>query len=372
MATSAKFAPGGRRPAAPGLIAGLLLAVLTLTGCVTVQLKATVHPDGTLSGTTRIGVAKAIASMTGGAAAVRQQLIGASPCDFGSHQGRVSDFDDGTYVGIDCSFDHVTTAEFDSGEQGPKLARVGADFRLSGTLDVGQVIASSGSLLGSLGAPGAAVPSGLPSDLSGLLPSGLPSDLSGLLPSGLPSDLSGLLPSGLPSNLSGLLPSGAPSGLPTGPLDPSTLLSTAKISFAFTFPGKVKSSAGKVHGRTVTFTPDGRGAIDFTTTAAATGTGGDGTGRRLLAGVVILALLAGGGLLLARDRRNARPAAYPGPPYGAGQHGTGTHGAGPYGTHPPQPPAEPWASQGPSPWAPPPGSTGPWGPRPGPDEHEQG
>ncbi len=337
MAQTAKYAPGGRPGPGKvrlsfgrsGLIGALLLAALLLTGCVTVQLDAAVHPDGTLSGTARYGVAKSLATFAGGQDQLLAQLRSAGSCDFGGNQSSTKNFDDGTYIGIDCSFDHVTMAEFNSGEAGPKLSKDGDQFHLTGNMNLLQALSDSGTGLFGSGSQtgGAPAPSGIPTDLSSLLPSGFPTDLSSLLPSGIPTDLlpsgfptdlssllpsgfpTDLLPSGVPTDLSSLLPTGAPgSGIPG--LDPSTLLKTAKISFAFTFPGKVHSSKGKVEGRKVTFKPDSSGNIDFQTTADATpsDTGGLGRTTWLLLALLILVLLAGAGLLLRRRRTAGRAA----------------------------------------------------------------
>nr|MDQ2958976.1 hypothetical protein [Actinomycetota bacterium] len=332
MSHSPRYAPHRPRFRRAALIGALLLAVLALTGCVTVQLKATVHSDGTVSGTARIGVAKSLASLGGGSALA--DLKSQDTCDFGGKKGTTKDFDDGTYVGIDCSFSNVTLAEFNAGEDGPKLTREGDKFHLTGSLNVLQSIAdgSGPSASGSASGPATAtaIPSGLPTDLSSLLPSGFPTDLSSLLPSGFPTDLSSLLPSGFPTDLSSLLPSGFPTdlsgqlpsgsgGLPSG-LDPSTLLKTAKISFAFTFPGKVDSSKGKVTGKTVTFSPDSSGNVNFETTAAAKDSGSlGGLGSTAWIGLVVLVLVVLALVALLLRRRNRPPAqpafagGYPGP-----------------------------------------------------------
>jgi hypothetical protein len=341
MAYPAKYAAGrtrtgsghrGLRSLPAGLIAALLLAVLALTGCVTVQLNATVHPDGTLSGTARYGVAKSLAGMVGGQDQLLNQLKSQGSCDFGSRQGTTKDFDDGTYVGIECTFDKVTMAEFNSGEGGPKLTKTGDEFHLSGSMNLLETLSDSGNgLLGSAGATPSGLPSGIPTDL---LPSGFPTDFSTLLPSGIPtdllpsdfpSDLNSLFPSGIPTDLlpsgipTDLLPSGIPTDLTSGlpGLDPTSLLRTAKVSFAFTFPGKVTFSRGQVDGHKVTFKPNSAGVIDFETTASAVPAGSSGLGSTgwLVLAVVILALLAAAGLLVRRRRAGrAVPAGgYPAP-----------------------------------------------------------
>lgn len=363
-----------------GMLAALLLALVTLTGCVTVQLNATVHPDGTLSGTARVGVSKTLSSLAGGGDAIRQQLRNDESCDFGAKNGTVTDFDDGTYIGIECTFSGVTMAEFNSGEDGPKLAKNGDQFQLSGKLNLLDQLNSASGLLGggSTGSGGSgsatappALPSGFPTDLSSLLPSGLPTDLGSFLPSGLPTDLNSLLPSDLASQLASGLPSGAlPSTLPSGllpsgvlpsgvlpsgglpSLDPGALLKTAKIQFAFSFPGKVTSSKGKISGHTVTFTPDPSGNIDFSTVASAKpSSSGPGAALWLpIALVVLLALAVLAVLLRKRRSRRAEPAlagAYPapgfGPPGADGYPQTAPYPPQPYQPQPYQP--QPYQSQ---------------------------
>src|ERR1700709_861623 len=96
--------PRGRARRRAGLLALLLAAVLALTGCVDVQLKATVHADGTVSGTARIGINKSLATLGGGSpSSALDELKSQNPCDFGGKAGATKNFDDGTYIGIDCS-----------------------------------------------------------------------------------------------------------------------------------------------------------------------------------------------------------------------------------------------------------------------------
>ncbi|MGX7680427.1 LppM family (lipo)protein [Jatrophihabitans sp. DSM 45814] len=341
MSRSPRFAPHALPLRRVAVLSVLAISALLLTGCVDIELKATVSSDNTVSGTTRIGISKSIASLAGGSDGLLQQLKSDDPCEFGSAKTTEKDYDDGTYIGVECSFSKMTLADFNSGNSsdgssGPKLERVGSNFQLSGTFDLSDVASSASGSLGSApsGSPGGtsaapsptALPSGVPSDLSSLLPSGFPSDLSSLLPSGLPSDLSSLLPSGFPSDLSSLLPSGLPSDLASlipsdlasalpgasslPSLDPKSLLSSAKVSFSFTFPGKVTSSAGTISGNTVTFTPNSEGKIDFKTVAAADGSNTHdslGTGVWLVVVLILLALAALVVLLLRRRGRRQPP-----------------------------------------------------------------
>ncbi|MEO6502248.1 MAG: hypothetical protein ABIQ09_10110 [Jatrophihabitantaceae bacterium] len=340
MARSPRYAPQHRRLSRLGAIGAALAAVLLLSGCFAIGVKARVHADDTVSGTARFGVSKSLAALTGGTS---MGLFGQAgePCRFGNRSFASKQFDDGAYTGVECSFDRLSLADFNAGMQGPRLEHVGERFRLSGSFDLASALREqagqpSGSASGTA-APPSALPTDLasllPSDLASLLPSDLasllPSDLASLLPSDLasllPSDLAGLLPSGVPTDLSSLLPSGGPtdlssllpSGLPQ--LDPSAILKTAKVSFEFSFPGRIISSKGQARGNTVTFTPDAAGRIEFETVAEAEPSDGAGIGpagwvglAALLAAVAVLA-----GWLLRRRSRPVAAAGYPGPaPYG--------------------------------------------------------
>jgi hypothetical protein len=339
MSRSPRFAPNTAPRSRLVLVGALLLSVFLLTGCFTVQLKAQVNSDGTVSGTSRFGVSKSMAALAGGQAALLTQLKSGEPCKIGNAKTTSKDFDDGTYVGVECTFSHISLADFNSGSSSDgaaalRLEHVGATYRLSGSFNLAEAASSNalggGSGSGTGGTSGglippsatAGAPSGLPTDLNSLLPSGFPSDLNSLLPSGFPSDLNSLLPSGFPSDLNSLLPSGfpsdlnslLPSGFPSSQSDPSaatsSLLKSAKISFQFSFPGKVTSSAGKVDGNSVTFTPDAAGKINFATVADGTSSTAAG-GRTLwiiaLAAVLLLAVLIV--FLIRRRRRAARRAA---------------------------------------------------------------
>jgi hypothetical protein len=327
MSRSPRFAPNTAPRSRLVLVGALLLSVFLLTGCFTVQLKAQVNSDGTVSGTSRFGVSKSMAALAGGQAALLTQLKSGEPCKIGNAKTTSKDFDDGTYVGVECTFSHISLADFNSGSSSDgaaalRLEHVGATYRLSGSFNLAEAASSNalggGSGSGTGGTSGglippsatAGAPSGLPTDLNSLLPSGFPSDLNSLLPSGFPSDLNSLLPSGFPSDLNSLLPSGFPSSQSDPSAATSSLLKSAKISFQFSFPGKVTSSAGKVDGNSVTFTPDAAGKINFATVADGTSSTAAG-GRTLwiiaLAAVLLLAVLIV--FLIRRRRRAARRAA---------------------------------------------------------------
>ncbi|MCW2541341.1 MAG: hypothetical protein JWN95_3066 [Frankiales bacterium] len=383
-----------------GLLALLALTMFALTGCFAVQLTATVHGDNTISGTARVGLLKSLAGV-GGQSGLLQQLDSSDTCTFGSAKTTTKNYDDGTYAGVQCSFDNIAFADFNDGEDGPKLARQGDAFRLSGTFDLTSLLSGSGlpgsggasglpSVPSSSGAP-APLPSGLPTDLSSLLPSGFPTDLSSLLPSDFPTDLSSLLPSGFPTDLSSLLPSDFPTDLssllpsgfpsdlssllPSGGampgVDPSTILKSAKISFAFTFPGKVESSGGSIKGRTVTFTPDDQGRIDFATVASAKASTASkissvGWTALIVLLIVIIAVVAA--LFIRRRGSPPGPQAPfgplggpsgpypPGPPYSPGQPypGQTPYPQGqPYPGQNPYPQGQPYPGQNPYPQSPP-------------------
>jgi hypothetical protein len=315
MSRSPRFAPNTAPRSRLVLVGALLLSVFLLTGCFTVQLKAQVNSDGTVSGTSRFGVSKSMAALAGGQAALLTQLKSGEPCKIGNAKTTSKDFDDGTYVGVECTFSHISLADFNSGSSSDgaaalRLEHVGATYRLSGSFNLAEAASSNalggGSGSGTGGTSGGLIP---PSATAGA-PSGLPTDLNSLLPSGFPSDLNSLLPSGFPSDLNSLLPSGFPSSQSDPSAATSSLLKSAKISFQFSFPGKVTSSAGKVDGNSVTFTPDAAGKINFATVADGTSSTAAG-GRTLwiiaLAAVLLLAVLIV--FLIRRRRRAARRAA---------------------------------------------------------------
>ena len=330
MSYTPRYAGSRRRPLRfrLGLALALAASVLALTGCFAAQLQATVHADDTVSGTSRFGIRTSLAALGGMSTTQLQQSVAAGGgCGFAGAGVTTQPYDDGTFAGVECTFTGLTLAQFDAAGLGPQLAHEGGDFHLTGTFDLSTAL-RRGAGLGLGGTPptsqpGGAptpVPSGVPTDLTSLLPSDLssllPSDLSSLLPSDLssllPSDLAGPLPSGLPSDLSGLLPGGV---LPS--LDESQILETAKISFAFTFPGKVRSAHGTVSGHTVTFTPDKNGDIDFDTTAGARPTsagGGPGSGTWLALAVAILVIAAIAGWLVRRRRQTTPAGGTPYPP----------------------------------------------------------
>jgi len=402
-----------------GLVTGLIAAVLTLTGCFAVEMKATVNSDDTVSGTARIGIAKSLSSLAGGSSGLLSELkSGEDPCTFGTKKAAEKDYDDGNFVGVECTFDRIPLADFNQDSEdnnGVKIVREGDKYHLSGRFDETSLASDTGTSSGSGSAsantsasstPSAALPSGIPTDLSSLLPSGFPSNLSSLLPSGLPSNLSSLLPSGFPTDLSSLLPSGfpsnlsslLPSGFPTDlaslipttgataggavpsdlpGLDPSAILKTAKISFQFTFPGKVESSKGQVKGNTVTFTPDSQGKIDFETIAGATGSGSStsaaSNGKWIGLGAVVVILAAVATWLVLHRRRaaavaGAAPAGFGGPGAGFGGPTAGTNPPPPAATGydwgpPPQQYPPPQEYQPPPSYQPPP-PTQPYQPPP--------
>jgi len=366
-----------------GLVTGLIAAVLTLTGCFAVEMKATVNSDDTVSGTARIGIAKSLSSLAGGSSGLLSELkSGEDPCTFGTKKAAEKDYDDGNFVGVECTFDRIPLADFNQDSEdnnGVKIVREGDKYHLSGRFDETSLASDAGTSSGSGSAsanpsasstPSAALPSGIPTDLSSLLPSGFPSNLSSLLPSGFPTDLASLIPT------TGATAGGAvPSDLPG--LDPSAILKTAKISFQFTFPGKVESSKGQVKGNTVTFTPDSQGKIDFETIAGATGSGSStsaaSNGKWIGLGAVVVILAAVATWLVLHRRRaaavaGAAPAGFGGPGAGFGGPTAGTNPPPPAATGydwgpPPQQYPPPQEYQPPPSYQPPP-PTQPYQPPP--------
>ena len=366
-----------------GLVTGLIAAVLTLTGCFAVEMKATVNSDDTVSGTARIGIAKSLSSLAGGSSGLLSELkSGEDPCTFGTKKAAEKDYDDGNFVGVECTFDRIPLADFNQDSEdnnGVKIVREGDKYHLSGRFDETSLASDTGTSSGSGSAsantsasstPSAALPSGIPTDLSSLLPSGFPSNLSSLLPSGFPTDLASLIPT------TGATAGGAvPSDLPG--LDPSAILKTAKISFQFTFPGKVESSKGQVKGNTVTFTPDSQGKIDFETIAGATGSGSStsaaSNGKWIGLGAVVVILAAVATWLVLHRRRaaavaGAAPAGFGGPGAGFGGPTAGTNPPPPAATGydwgpPPQQYPPPQEYQPPPSYQPPP-PTQPYQPPP--------
>jgi hypothetical protein len=319
MPRSPRYAPQHRSLSRFSVLGAALAAVLLLSGCFAIGVKARVHADDTVSGTARFGVSKSLSALGGTSTGLFGQA--GQPCRFGNRSFASTPFDDGAFTGVECSFDRVTLADFNAGMQGPRLQRTGDRFRLSGAFDLAAALREqagrlSGSATGTAPAP-SALPTDLatllPSDLASLLPSDLasllPSDLASLLPTGVPSDLASLLPTGVPSDLASLLPTGVPQ------LDPSAILKSSKITFEFSFPGRILSSKGQARGNTVTFTPDPNGRIEFETIAEAEpGTGLGATGWAGLAALLVaLAVLVGWSVRRRRGTPAPAAAGYPPP-----------------------------------------------------------
>jgi hypothetical protein len=313
MSRSPRFAPTVRPLDRLGLVGVLLLAVFALSGCFAVEMNAKVDKDNTVSGTAKIGVSKSLAALAGGSDSLLSDLKSDDPCTFGSTKGVSKDYDDGTFVGVECTFENISFPDFNDGQGGPKISRDGDTFRLTGSFDTQDAVSGSTGT-GSASSSASSTPGAPPSLPSGF-PTSLPSDLSSLLPSGFPSGLRSLFPSGLPSGIPTNLPSSGSGAFPTDlpGLDAAAILKTAKINFEFTFPGKVKSSKGQVTGNTVTFKPDSSGKIDFQTVADAKSSGSATSGsiRWIGIGAGLFVLVAIAALLL--KRRNRTPAVAGGP-----------------------------------------------------------
>ncbi|MEO7262143.1 MAG: hypothetical protein ABI047_12960 [Jatrophihabitantaceae bacterium] len=297
MPRTPRYAPQHRPLSRLGSIGAALAAVLLLSGCFAIGVKAKVHSDDTVSGTARFGVSKSLAALAGGASTGLFGQAG-QPCRFGSRSFASKPFDDGAYTGVECSFDGLSLADFNAGMQGPRLQHSGGQFRLSGSFDLAATMRDQTGQLSGSASGTAGPPTALPTDLASLLPTDLASLLPTDLASLLPSDLASLLP----TDLAGPLPSGLPQ------LDPSALLKSSKVSFEFSFPGRVLSSKGTVRGNTVSFAPDAAGRIEFETIAEADPGAGAGIGPAGWASLAAL-LVAVAALVGWLVRRRSRPVA---------------------------------------------------------------
>jgi hypothetical protein len=103
--------------------------------------------------------------------------------------------------------------------------------------------------------------------------------------------------------------SGDDAGAGTEGLDMAALTSSAEIRISLTFPGDVVSANGAVDGRTVTWTPGFGETVDLQAVANAQGGGSSTTW--LVAGALLVGLLAVGGFLLTAMRRKNVPAPVP-------------------------------------------------------------
>lgn len=103
---------------------------------------------------------------------------------------------------------------------------------------------------------------------------------------------------------------GDDTGTTTAGFDPATLGVNAEIRIRLTFPGAVVSANGTVDGNSVTWTPKFGETVDITAVANAEPSGSSSTW--LVAGGLLVGLLAVGGFLLAAMRR--RDSAAPVPP----------------------------------------------------------
>jgi hypothetical protein len=244
-----------RSQAGRRLVTFVIAGVCTflLAGCVQLRGNFQVSSNNTVSGDARIGVQKSVVALAGGANSFYSQLEGSNGCS-GGHSGTnttQSRYDDGTYIGVVCTFHDEPISRFsegsDSGDQ-LSLTRAGDQFHLSGTLDI------AGSITSNLG-----------------------------------SGEASSLPSSFPS------------------LDPQAMLKSADIQFVFQFPGRVRSASGQIDGNTVTFKPDPSGKLVLNATADATpsSNGGLPVSAWVGIGVAILAVVALVLFLITRRPRSA-------------------------------------------------------------------
>ncbi len=212
-----------------------------LCGCIQVHVIATVSSDDTVSGETRVGVEKNLVASAGGTDAVFAELDAANSCPKDTPTVTETHYDDGTYIGLVCTFDRTPLAGFNaqrtSGSQ-LSLTRTGDTYALSGVIDLSKAVT-----------PTADTPSTAPS------------------------------------------------------ISIKTVLTTADIEVRFTFPGPVTSSTGKAAGRTVTFTPDTSGRIDIHATASAVASDGTKAPTGLIAGLVAGIVVVSGYLVVLVIRR---------------------------------------------------------------------
>lgn len=115
-------------------IAVASVAVLSLTGCIKLDMNLDVQADNTVDGTMVFAVSKQLSELPGFNA---DDLGGPleSPA-----AGKVTSkpYDDGTWVGTEMQFTDVPLAEFGNAEGGDDLTitRVGDQFKVSGSLDM--------------------------------------------------------------------------------------------------------------------------------------------------------------------------------------------------------------------------------------------
>jgi hypothetical protein len=178
-------------------------AALLLSSCLQMHLDLTVSTHDTISGQVRLGLQKSLLTALGGAGQLGQTLATQSSCD--QAHANQSNYDDGTYVGVVCTYTDLPIAQFGKGSRDPSsglsLTRVGDEYKLAGSIDLTKLATNSAN--------------------------------------------------------------------PGIPIDAATLLSSADVRLRFTFPGPITSSTGTVSGRTVTFTAGPSGKITVQATAKA-------------------------------------------------------------------------------------------------------
>jgi hypothetical protein len=182
----------------PRRLAAFILAtaaILLLSSCLQMHLDVTVSTHDTISGQVRLGLQKSLLTALGGAGQLGQTLATQSSCD--QAHANQSNYDDGTYVGVVCTYTDLPISQFGKGSRDPSsglsLTRVGDEYKLAGSIDLTKLATNSAN--------------------------------------------------------------------PGIPIDAATLLSSADVRLRFTFPGPITSSTGTVSGRTVTFTAGPSGKI---------------------------------------------------------------------------------------------------------------
>jgi hypothetical protein len=122
-------------------------AAFLLAGCMQLHVDMTVSAHDTISGQVRFGLEKSLLAAFGGAGELQQTLAAQSSCD--PVHAKQSSYDDSTYAGVVCTYTDVPIAQFGKGGRDPSsglsLTRVGADYRLSGSIDLTKLANSASS-----------------------------------------------------------------------------------------------------------------------------------------------------------------------------------------------------------------------------------
>jgi LppM domain len=130
-----------RRPAA--LLALLVLAVLSLSGCFKLDMSLEISPDNTVDGSIILAVNRAQADLFGGEDALREALSGEGSglINDAPESGSVTtrDYEDDDWIGNEYLFSAVSLDEFSGADTGDlSITREGETFVVEGTLDLSQ------------------------------------------------------------------------------------------------------------------------------------------------------------------------------------------------------------------------------------------